>query len=257
MISKTYKFPKATQKTAMFNDISKTVHVFTVILSQNWSLSQYGALRPLGVFIATNSPWSIKLFSALPACCLLCRMPFSNVVCMRTCSLVPKPKTTVIGLGVRLVHTWNRELSRHRTVGMVVVVAKAYAVGKALHLAVYFIAMLRNSLLAALVMLRWSCSCLSTVVSFMWKKIRKSAAQRKVQRVGGPSSASSLQIMLPICILLVVRNSKLVFKLGFGAECHVSFYSLYNNHIGTAGGESLGNALKECTKLEHLEWVQS
>ena len=40
----------------------------------------------------------------------------------------------------------------HHTVGMVVVVAKAYAVGKALHLAVYFIAMLRNSLLAALVM---------------------------------------------------------------------------------------------------------
>ena len=153
---------------------------------------------------------------------------------------------------------WNYELTRQRTAGTaVLVVANAYAIGKVLHLAVYFIAMLRNSLLAALVMLRWSSSCLSTVVSFMWKKIRKSAAQRKVQRVGGPSSASSLQIMLPICILLVVRNSKLVFKFGFGAECHVSFYSLYNNHIGTAGGESLGTALKECTKLEHLEWVQS
>ena len=50
---------------------------------------------------------------------------------------------------------------------VVLVVTKASAVGKALHLAVYFIAMLRNSLLAALVMVRWSCSCLSTVVSFM------------------------------------------------------------------------------------------
>ena len=53
------------------------------------------------------------------------------------------------------------------TAGTAVLVAKAYAIGKALHLAVYFIAMLRNSLLAALVILGWSCSCLSTVVSFM------------------------------------------------------------------------------------------
>ena len=55
------------------------------------------------------------------------------------------------------------------------------------------------------------------------------------------------------CTLLVVRNSKLVFKLGYGAECHVSFYSLYNNNIGNAGAESLGTALKECTKLEYLK----
>ena len=53
--------------------------------------------------------------------------------------------------------------------------------------------------------------------------------------------------------LLVVRNSKLVFKLRYGAECHVSFYSLRYNQIGTAGAESLGTALKECTKLESLE----
>jgi len=56
-----------------------------------------------------------------------------------------------------------------------------------------------------------------------------------------------------ICTLLVVRNSILVFKLRYGAEYHVSFYSLYNNQIGTAGAESLGTALKECTKLESLE----
>jgi len=92
-------------KTTKFNtDISKTVQVLAVILSQNWCLSQRGALQPVSVFIATNSPWSIKLFSALPGCCPLLRTPFSNVVRMRTRSLVPKPKTTVIGLGARLVH---------------------------------------------------------------------------------------------------------------------------------------------------------
>ena len=48
---------------------------------------------------------SIKLFSALPSCCLLRRTPFSNVVRIRTRSLVPKPKTTVLGLGARLVYT--------------------------------------------------------------------------------------------------------------------------------------------------------
>ena len=198
----------------MFNDIAKTVQIFTIIFSQNWSLSQCGALRPLSVFIATNSPWSIKLFSPLPTCCLLRRMPFSNVVCCAH-SLVPKPKTTVIGLGVRLVHTWNCELTRKRTAGTVIVVAKAYAVGKELHLTVYFIAMLRNSLLKALVMLQWSPSCPSTVVSFMWKKIRKSAAQRQVQRVVGPSSGSTWQIMSPIYLYTFLEpllNCQCCFK---------------------------------------------
>ena len=59
-------------------------------------------------------------------------------------------------------------MTRQCTAGTVIlVVAKAYAIGKALHLAVYFIAMLRNSILTALLMLRWSCSCLSMLVSFM------------------------------------------------------------------------------------------
>ena len=61
--------------------------------------------------------------------------------------------------------------------------------------------------------------------------------------------------------MYLTRNSKLVFKLRYGAECHVSFYSLWKNQIGTAGAESLGTAgaeslgtaLKECTKLESLE----
>ena len=47
------------------------------------------------------------VLSALPSCCLLRRTPFSNVVCMCTLSLVPKPKTTVIGLGARLAMLRN------------------------------------------------------------------------------------------------------------------------------------------------------
>ena len=90
------------------NDNSKTVQVLTVILSQNWCLSQRGAIRSLSVFIAPNSPWSIKLFHALTDCCPLRRTPFSNVVRMRTRSLVPKLKTTVIGLGARLAHVKSR-----------------------------------------------------------------------------------------------------------------------------------------------------
>ena len=128
-------------KTTNFNnDISKTVQVLTVILSQNWCLSQRGAIRPLSVFIAPNSSWSLKLFTALAGCCPLRRTPFSNVVRMRTCSLVPKPKTTVIGLGARLAHTWNRGLAR----SLPALVAKAlvccahhHDLGKALHLATY------------------------------------------------------------------------------------------------------------------------
>ena len=81
------------------NDNSKMVQVLTVILSQNCWLTQPGAIPQLSIFIAPNSPWSIKLFTALPGCCSLRRTPFSNVVCMRTRSLVSKPKTTVIGLG--------------------------------------------------------------------------------------------------------------------------------------------------------------
>ena len=83
------------------NDISKTVWVLTVILAQNWCLSHHGALRLLSVFLASNSSCSIKSCGYYP----LQRTPFSNFVCMCTCSLVPRPNTTIIGLGTRLVHT--------------------------------------------------------------------------------------------------------------------------------------------------------
>ena len=112
------------------NDNSKTVQVLTVILSQNLFLSQRRAIRSLSVFIAPNSPWSIKLFTALTDCCPLRRTPFSNVVRMRTRSLVPKLKTTVIGLGARLAHVKSRvdQCSVRLVRSLPVVVAKAYAV---------------------------------------------------------------------------------------------------------------------------------
>ena len=112
------------------NDNSKTVQVLTVILSQNLCLSQRGAIRSLSVFIAPNSPWSIKLFTALTDCCPLRRTPFSNVVRMRTRSLVPKLKTTVIGLGARLAHVKSRvdQRSVRLVRSLPVAVAKAYAV---------------------------------------------------------------------------------------------------------------------------------
>ena len=112
------------------NDNSKSVQVLTVILSQNLCLSQRGAIRSLSVFIAPNSPWSIKLFTALTDCCPLRRTPFSNVVRMRTRSLVPKLKTTVIGLGARLAHVKSRvdQRSVRLVRSLPVVVAKAYAV---------------------------------------------------------------------------------------------------------------------------------
>ena len=112
------------------NDNSKTVQVLTVILSQNLCLSQRGAIRSLSVFTAPNSPWSIKLFTALTDCCPLRRTPFSNVVRMCTRSLVPKLKTTVIGLGARLARVKSQvdQRSVRLVWSLPVVVAKAYAV---------------------------------------------------------------------------------------------------------------------------------
>ena len=59
----------------------KTVQILTVILAQNWCLPQCGALQLLRIFIASNLPWSVKLFTALPAYCPLCRTPFLTVSC--------------------------------------------------------------------------------------------------------------------------------------------------------------------------------
>ena len=129
-------------KTTMFNNnISKTIQVLTVILSQKRSLSQHRAVWPLGVFIATNSPWLIKLFSALPDC-------------------------------------WqNRELTRQCTAGMVIVVAKAYALGKGAAF---------SCLHYSIANLGWLCSCLSTVVSFHVKENQEISCTKRCTESGWP-----------------------------------------------------------------------
>ena len=73
--------------------------------AQNGCLQQYRVLRPLSVFIAPNSFW-LKTFTAQSGYCLLHRMPFL-ILCACAHSLIPRPKTTVTGLGMRLVHTEN------------------------------------------------------------------------------------------------------------------------------------------------------
>ena len=78
-----------------------------------------------------------KSYSKHCGCCPLRRMPFSNFGRMCTCSLVPRPKTMIIGLGTRLVHTskiasWPCALLAQ---SLPVIVGKVYEhrIGKALH----------------------------------------------------------------------------------------------------------------------------
>ena len=70
---------------------------YSVILAWNWCLPQHRALHPLRGFIASNLPWSIKIFTALAGCSPLRRTPFYNLV---------------IGQGARLVYTGNCMLTR-------------------------------------------------------------------------------------------------------------------------------------------------
>ena len=48
------------QTTLSNNDNTKTVQALTLILARNRWLSHRAASQPLSVFIASNSPWSIK-----------------------------------------------------------------------------------------------------------------------------------------------------------------------------------------------------
>ena len=48
------------QTTLLNNDNSKTVQALTLILAQNGCSSQRTASQLLSIFIASNSPWSIK-----------------------------------------------------------------------------------------------------------------------------------------------------------------------------------------------------
>ena len=75
--------------------------------------------------------------------------------------------------------------------------------------------MLRNSLHAALIMLGWSCSCLSTVCQFSCE--RKSAAQGRyhVRRVAGPSSRQVLAGKLCYIIYMLGTTVKLSMLFKF------------------------------------------
>ena len=79
------------------SNITQTrLQVLILILAWNWCSSQCTTFHSLSDFIASNLPRSIRLFTALPSCCPMCRMPFTNLVRMWTHSLVPRPKTMVI-----------------------------------------------------------------------------------------------------------------------------------------------------------------
>ena len=59
------------QTTLSNNDNSKTVQALTLILARNGCSSQRAASQPLSVFIASNSPWSIKAIhnTVVAVCC--------------------------------------------------------------------------------------------------------------------------------------------------------------------------------------------
>ena len=76
-------------------------------LTRNWCLSQHGAVRLFSVFIALNWPWLIKLSQHCPAAVHCIEHRFFNFVG----SLVPRPNTTVICLGVKIVHKQNYRLA--------------------------------------------------------------------------------------------------------------------------------------------------
>ena len=65
-------------------------------------------IRPFSLWRGWD--FGTRLFTALPGCCSLCRTTFSNFVHMSTC-LVSRQKTTVTGLGARLVNGQNHELT--------------------------------------------------------------------------------------------------------------------------------------------------
>ena len=93
----TRKRPGSSRSSTHRHFITKLI----LIIARSYTITQR--------LLAPNSPWSIKLFTAaLASCCPLRRTPFSNVVRMRTRSLVHKPKITVIGLGARLAHVKSR-----------------------------------------------------------------------------------------------------------------------------------------------------
>ena len=148
------------------NDISKTVQVLTVILSRKWCLSQRWTLQPFSIFIATNSSWW-RQFLTLYACTHVVSFPNQNH------SHWSESETS----GTREIASWVW-LTWRLAPSLPALVAKAYAVGRALHLAAYNYAKYTSSFSKyARVIMQVAWVRLSV---FMWKKIRKSAAPREL-----------------------------------------------------------------------------
>ena len=142
----------------------RQVQVLTVVFAWNCLLSLGAALWPISVFITMNSFWSMKLFITLPTAVRYIGRHFLMLYAYAYIVSFPNQRQ-VIGLGTRLVNKWHRKLTNlaasvQLAQSLPIVAAKAYAIGKAL------LTYSRCSLLTALVTLGWSCSCLSTVVSF-------------------------------------------------------------------------------------------
>ena len=92
------------QQRYLANGLSK----LTVILARNWSLSSttYRRLHSFKFILVNKSHPQHSVATVR-------RTPFSNVVHMCTRSLIPRPKTIIIGLGTRLVHKQNRKLIQY------------------------------------------------------------------------------------------------------------------------------------------------
>ena len=71
------------QTTLSNNDNSKTVQALTLILARNGCSSQRAASQPLGVFITSNSPWSIK---AIPNTVVAVRCEGSHFLILYSCA---------------------------------------------------------------------------------------------------------------------------------------------------------------------------
>ena len=84
------------QTTLSNNDNSKTVQALTLILARNGCSSQRAASQPLSVFIASNSPWSIKA--------IIIRLTHANVW-----ESIGKPSSCTQFIKSRIFYSKSRE----------------------------------------------------------------------------------------------------------------------------------------------------
>ena len=118
------------QTTLSNNDNSKTVQALTFILARNGCSSQRTASQPVSVFIASNSPWSIKAIHYTPWLLFVVK----DAIFMRTRSLVPRPNTCSLVLERHFVHKGKEPHARlARSLPVVVGRVCEHHTGKALN----------------------------------------------------------------------------------------------------------------------------